>query len=136
MVGIILVSHGNMAHGVLDAASMIFPNQDNICSIGLDQELGVEELRKDLKEKLELYEIFKEIYIFTDLRGGTPFNESLVHAMVDERIKVFSGMNLAMVLEFLGQRMLNDIDIDRLIDASCDNIAIANVTEQDSDDDF
>nr|WP_083820909.1 hypothetical protein [Thermoanaerobacter wiegelii] len=52
MVGIILISHGKLAEGLLDAGKMIYPNIENVETVMLSNMEGIEKFTFELKKQL------------------------------------------------------------------------------------
>ena len=53
MVGIILASHGEFASGVLQSASMIFGEQENVAAVTLMPSEGPEDVKKKMEEAIQ-----------------------------------------------------------------------------------
>jgi PTS system mannose-specific IIA component len=104
MVGIVLVSHGEMAAGMLDAARMIVGEQDQILPISLNEEDDVEGLMGRIANAIKEIDTGEGILVLVDVFGASPFNASARLAMGEAKIEVITGMNLPMLLELAIQR--------------------------------
>lgn len=133
MIGIILVSHGKLAEGILDSGKMIYDNIDNVKTVILSNMDGINNFSIDLKETIRNFDGCNEILIMCDLQGGSPFNLSLQYAIennLGKNIKVVSGLNLPMFLEVLALRDTSNINelIDIAYESGRNGIMIPNLT--------
>lgn len=112
MIGIIIVTHSDMASGIHKAVEMIAGKQENFSSIGFYVDDTLEELSQKIDSEIKKNNCENTI-IFTDMFGDTPTN---VSAVVTTKINavVVTGVNLGMVLESLTCREY--LEIDRLIE--------------------
>ena len=104
MVGIVLVSHGEMAAGMLDAARMIVGEQEQILPISLNEQDDVEGLMERIATAIKEIDTGEGILVLVDVFGASPFNASARLAMGEAKIEVITGMNLPMLLELAIQR--------------------------------
>ena len=105
MVGIILASHGNFAEGILQSASMIFGEQENVKAVTLAPSEGPDDVKAKMQEAISSFDNQDEVLFLVDLWGGTPFNQanSLFEAHKDTWA-IIAGMNLPMVIEAYAAR--------------------------------
>ena len=104
MVGIVLVSHGEMAAGMLDAARMIVGEQEQILPISLNEQDDLEGLMERIATAIKEIDTGEGILVLVDVFGASPFNASARLAMGEAKIEVITGMNLPMLLELAIQR--------------------------------
>lgn len=109
MVGIILASHGNFAEGILQSASMIFGEQENVKAVTLAPSEGPDDVKAKMQEAIASFDNPEEVLFLVDLWGGTPFNQanSLFEAHKDTWA-IIAGMNLPMVIEAYAARLSMD----------------------------
>lgn len=108
MIGIILASHGEFANGIRQSGEMIFGEQEKLETAVLLPSMGPDDLRAELEEKVKELDC-QEILFLVDLWGGTPFNQ--VSALMDgheENWAVLTGLNLPMLIEALGSRLMEE----------------------------
>ncbi len=106
MVGIILASHGDFAKGILQSATMIFGEQENVQAVTLMPSEGPDDIKVKMKEAIASFDNQDEVLFLVDLWGGTPFNQ--VDALVEEhkdKWAIVAGMNLPMVIEAYASRL-------------------------------
>ncbi len=99
MIGVLLVSHGKMAEGVLDAAGMFVPDMPQAEAVSLSPSDSPEEFAARLREALGRVDTGDGAVILADLKGGTPCNQAAL--LTGERVRLLAGMNLALVMEVL-----------------------------------
>lgn len=110
MIGILLISHGNMASGVSSSLKMFFgseiPQLETLC---LSENTNPDTFGEEIGKKIRQLDTGDGVVIFADLIGGTPCNQAFRY--ISSKVVLIGGMNLPVIMEFLGQRM-NDIDIN------------------------
>lgn len=109
MVGLLLISHGSLASGLLDAAEMILGRQEQIKAVGLlpqDSPEGFQETIRTLVKELDSGE---GVLILADLFGGTPVNAAAYLVSEKLNVEVVTGVSLPMLLEALTGREGQDL---------------------------
>jgi len=110
LVGIIVVSHGNLADGLLDAMQMITGEQASVVAISLKESDEPEDLGERIKEILPEVDDGDGVLIMADLFGATPFNaSSRLYLELDRKIEIITGANLPMLVETVISRGGNDL---------------------------
>ena len=104
MVGVVLVSHGSMAQGTLEAASMIVGTQGGIATVTLREGDNVEGLVECVAAAIEEVDEGNGVLVLVDLFGASPFNASARLAMERDGIEVITGMSLPMLVEMMVRR--------------------------------
>lgn len=115
---ILLVSHGGLSTGTLEAYRMIAPKTEDISALGLLAEEGVDAFRQRLTD--HVLDLLKAdgVLILADLQGGTPFNESLPLLLEHpKQLHIVTGMNLPMLLE-AGMTMESGGDLEAVYHAA------------------
>lgn len=111
MIGIVLISHGNFAEGLLDAAKMITGEVEQIACISLQPKDDIDQLVERIREAVNQVDDDEGVLLMVDLFGASPFNASgrLVLAQQD-RLELITGMNLPMLVEILVSREGLDLE--------------------------
>jgi mannose PTS system EIIA component len=106
VIGLILVSHGKLAEGLLDAMQMITGEQEAVRAIGLLETEDVEGLLARINQAVEEVDGGEGALILVDLFGASPFNASarLYLSHPDRQLEVVTGMNLPMLVELAVNR--------------------------------
>ena len=129
MIGILLLSHGDMAKGMVNSCKLFFGEDiPQISSATLQVGDSVEKFDELLENKIKEVDSGDGVICLVDLLGGTPSNRSIL--VMNEKIKVITGMNFTMLLELLGRRLtvsdISELDINELISTSKDGIVLLN----------
>jgi mannose PTS system EIIA component len=135
MIGILLISHGNMADGIKDSVKMIVGEQDKFESLSLNPGQDINQLKTDIFNCSRSLDSGDGVLIFVDLYGASPCNASM--RCVPEwhdlgmNVRIITGMSLPMIINAVCNR--ESLTIQALakecIEAGHDNIqdAIANI---------
>ena len=125
MRGVLLISHGSMCEGVLDSLKMFFGDGiEQIDTVSLTHGMGSDDFMKELVIKASKIDTGDGIVIFADILGGTPANQAL--QLCSDKVQVITGMNLAIVMEYMAQRHC-DVDYDELIEKARSSIINGNM---------
>ncbi|MBC2777907.1 PTS sugar transporter subunit IIA [Parasphingopyxis marina] len=103
MIGLVLVTHGNLAREFVTAMEHVVGVQEQIESICIGPEDDMEQRRGEIAEAVEKVESGKGVIVLTDLFGGTPSNLS-ISLMQPDKVEVIAGMNLPMLIRLAGAR--------------------------------
>ena len=113
MIGMLLVSHGRMAEGMLDSLELIMGSCDQMHTVSLCAGEDFESFRAKVMEAIRQLDSGDGVLVFVDLYGASPFNASVyaVARMAQEGIsvRVLAGMNLAMLLETAAMRVSSSL---------------------------
>ena len=99
MIGALIVTHGNLANELLNAARKIESTDVVIEAVPLEWTDSVDEAREKIRVALDRVGTDGGVIIFTDMFGGTPSNISLSFLEKD-RVEIITGVNLPMVVKF------------------------------------
>ncbi len=99
MISALIVTHGNLAHELLNAAQRIESGIHGIEAVPLEWNESVDDAREKIRQALERVDTDSGVIIFTDMFGGTPSNISL--SFLDRgHVEIVTGVNLPMVVKF------------------------------------
>jgi PTS system mannose-specific IIA component len=99
LIGALIVTHGNLAYELLNAARQIEADVAGIEAVPLEWSDSVDEARDKIAAALERIGQDRAVIIFTDMFGGTPSNISLSF-LEQGRIEIVTGVNLPMIVKF------------------------------------
>ena len=112
MIGVLAISHGKMAEGMLDAAHMFFgddlPGVEALCFMSSD---NPEDFDVKLKDAVARVNTGDGVIIFADLMGGPPANRSMY--VLGDDVQVITGANMTMMLELLGTRLAEGTKVSK-----------------------
>ena len=103
MIGLVLVTHGQLASEFIRAMEHVVGPQDQIEAICIGPEDDMEARRNDIAEALGRVDDGAGVIILTDLFGGTPSNLA-ISLMKSELVEVIAGVNLPMLIRLEGAR--------------------------------
>ncbi len=136
---ILLVSHGTMAEGVYEAASMIYGTLNNVDYLCLKRDMGIENFKEKLNGKIDEIGGADEIIVLADLMGGSPYNSVatiLSEKDLLEKSKILSGMNLPLLLTLLFETAkLEEATLENILNTAKDGISVFQI-EEDSEEDL
>ena len=98
MIGVLIATHGNLGSELIKAAEMIHGSMKLVAHVAVDQDKGVEEIKKEISAGIKKLDQGKGVLILTDLFGGTPSNLSLSFLKAG-KVEVVTGVNLPMLLK-------------------------------------
>ncbi len=98
MVGMLIVTHGDLGKELLKTAEMIKGSLKGVQALSVDQQRGVEEISREIAAAIKKLDRGKGVLILTDLFGGTPSNISLSF-LKEGKVEVLTGVNLPMLLK-------------------------------------
>lgn len=128
MKGIILASHGLLADGMLDTVKLFSGEPKQIESVCLFPGEDMMDFIGKIRKAIDDVDSGEGVIVFCDLLFGTPCNCSgalLGKNEYKNRIQVITGMNLPMILEYIGMRE-NGMEIDQITKIGKDGIVDFN----------
>jgi PTS system mannose-specific IIA component len=103
VIGIVVVTHGQLANELVSAAEMIVGVIPNISAVSIGWHESPEDAEREVKEALERVDRGQGAILLTDMFGGTPSNLSLTFLEKD-KVEVVTGVNLPMLIKLVGLR--------------------------------
>lgn len=97
MIGLLFVSHGKLADGVLDALQMIAGDQPYVETLRFQVGDSMEDFKRAISSKLDFLKSPEGTLIMADLLGGTPFNLA-IQLMNEYKLEIITGLNLPLAL--------------------------------------
>jgi len=114
MIGICVISHGNLAIGLKDGCELIMGKQSQFSTVGLRDGDDFDEFKDKVLNSIQEVHQDKGVLVFVDLFGASPYNSVLFSftQLIAEgvRVKMVTGVNLPMVVEACEKRELLDLD--------------------------
>lgn len=115
MIGLILVTHGQLADEFVHAMEHVVGPQKAIETICIGPNDDMERRRKEIKSAIANVQEDQGVIILTDLFGGTPSNLA-ISLMKPGEIEVIAGINLPMLIRLAGAR--KSMNIGEAVDAA------------------
>jgi len=108
MIGLVLVTHGNLAAEFVKAMEHVVGRQEAIATVCIAPHDDMEVRRKEIAEAIASVNSGQGAIILTDLFGGTPSNLA-ISLMKAGTIEVIAGINLPMLIRLAGARKSMDV---------------------------
>lgn len=105
MIGLVLVTHGHLAHEFVAAMEHVVGKQDAIASICIGADDDMEARRADIAAAAARVDDGHGVILLTDMFGGTPSN--LAISLMGGRsglVEVIAGVNLPMLIRLASVR--------------------------------
>jgi PTS system mannose-specific IIA component len=117
MIGVVLVTHGNLAGEFENAVEHVVGPQEQFAKVCIGPEDDMEQRRKDILDRVADVDTGDGVIIVTDMFGGTPSNLS-ISVMETGRVEILAGMNLPMLIKLARARV--DKPMDQVLSLSCE----------------
>ena len=103
MIGLVLVTHGQLAVEFRAAMEHVVGPQENVEAIAIGPDDDMEQRRTDIMEAIVRAETGSGVILLTDMFGGTPSNLA-ISVMESARVEVLAGVNLPMLIKLASVR--------------------------------
>jgi PTS system mannose-specific IIA component len=103
MIGIVVVTHGQLARELVSAAEMIIGDIPNVTAVSMGWHESPEDAQREIEAAIERVDAGKGTVVLTDMFGGTPSNLSLT-LLEKGRVEVVTGVNLPMLIRLASLR--------------------------------
>lgn len=103
MIGLVIVTHGKLAHEFRAALEHIVGPQTQIEAIEIAPEDDAEMQRAEILAAVAAVDSGEGVVIATDMFGGTPSNLA-ISTMDDAAVEVIAGVNLPLLVKFASSR--------------------------------
>ncbi len=117
MIGLVLVTHGNLAAEFRAALEHVVGPQDGIETVCIGPDDDMEQRRRDIVEAVTRADSGGGVVLLTDMFGGTPSNLA-ISVMEAGRVEVVAGINLPMLIKLASLR--GEVKLDEAAKAACD----------------
>jgi len=102
MVGMLIVTHGRLGEGLLDAMQMIAGPQEKVDFVSLKEGDSIDELKERILSAVKVLDDGSGVLVFVDMFGASPSNAAAY--LLHENVEVITGVNLPMLLEIVSFR--------------------------------
>ncbi len=108
MIGVVVVTHGQLATELVNAAEMIVGDLPQFAAVSIGWHDEVNDAREDITLAIERVRGDEGVLLLTDMFGGTPSNLGLTF-LEAERLEVITGVNLPMLIKLASLRSSQDL---------------------------
>ena len=107
MIGIIIVTHGQLGEGLLQSAQSIVGPQEAVSVISIMPHDSLAEVSSRCEKSYAILTGDEGVLILTDMLGGTSCNASL--PLAKENVSILTGVNLPMLIAAMVHRKHLDL---------------------------
>ena len=108
MIGVVVVTHGQLANELVNAAEMIVGDLPQFTAVSIGWHDDVNDAREDIAQAVERVRGEEGVLLLTDMFGGTPSNLGMTFLETD-RLEVITGVNLPMLIKLASLRRSSDL---------------------------
>lgn len=98
MIGVVVVTHGELAQAFLAAAEHVLGPQPRMRAVAIGPDDDIPARRADIVAAAKAVDRGEGVVILTDLFGGTPANQA-ISVMSELKCDVIAGVNLPMLIK-------------------------------------
>ena len=103
MIGVVVVSHGQLAKEFVSAAEHVLGPQVQMQSVSIGPDDDMEARRRDILDAVKSVDDGSGVIILTDMFGGTPSNLA-ISIISETKVEVIAGVNLPMLIKLAVER--------------------------------
>ena len=108
MIGVVVVTHGQLATELVNAAEMIVGDLPQFAAVSIGWHDEVNDAREDIAQAIERVQADRGVLLLTDMFGGTPSNLGMTFLQTD-KVEVITGVNLPMLIKLASLRGDQDL---------------------------
>jgi PTS system mannose-specific IIA component len=115
MIGIVIITHGNLGIELLAAVQHIVGPQSHIRTVCIGPQDDLDQRRAEISAAIKAVDLGNGVALVTDMFGGTPCNLALSH-LKRGKVEVLAGANLPSLIKLIGLRV--DAPLEKAVDES------------------
>ena len=108
MIGVVVVTHGQLANELVNAAEMIVGDLPQFAAVSIGWHDEVNDAREEIGQAIERVRGDAGVLLLIDMFGGTPSNLGMTFLQKD-RLEVITGVNLPMLLKLASLQTSQDL---------------------------
>ncbi len=109
MIGILVVTHGNLGDILIETAEFIQKEPlVQVKPVSINISKSVDDLHNKVAKAIKSVNTGEGVLILTDMFGGTPSNLSLSF-LEEGQVEVISGVNLPLLISAVGKQKKGDL---------------------------
>ena len=101
MIGVVVVTHGQLATELVNAAEMIVGDLPRFAAVSIGWHEDTQDARDEIAQAIARVQQDAGVLILTDMFGGTPANLAMTF-LAQDRVEVITGVNLPMLIKLAG----------------------------------
>jgi mannose PTS system EIIA component len=103
MIGVVVVTHGQLATELLNAAETIVGDLPRFTAVSIGWHDDTQDAREEIAQAIGRVKQGQGVLILTDMFGGTPSNLAMTF-LGQQDVEVITGVNLPMLIKAAGLR--------------------------------
>lgn len=103
VIGLVIVSHGNLAIELKRAAEHVVGKQEKLDTVCIGPDDDMEKRRDDIRAAVKHVDQGNGVILLTDMFGGTPSNLA-ISVLSEGHVEVIAGVNLPMLIKLAEAR--------------------------------
>jgi mannose PTS system EIIA component len=108
MIGVVVVTHGQLATELVNAAETIVCDLPNFAALSIGWHDDVQDARAELGAAIARVQGAEGVLVVTDMFGGTPSNLGITF-LDKQKVEVVTGVNLPMLIKLSSLRDGSDL---------------------------
>ena len=108
MIGVVVVTHGQLATELVNAAEMIVGDLPRFTAVSIGWHDDVNDAREEIAQAIARVRGEEGVLLLTDMFGGTHSNLGMTFLETD-RLEVITGVNLPMLIKLASLRRSSDL---------------------------
>jgi PTS system mannose-specific IIA component len=108
MIGLVLVTHGNLAKEFIAVMEHIVGPQKQVAAVCMAPEDDMEAKRREIIKRMQEVDSGQGVLILTDMFGGTPSNLA-ISLTEDKKVEALAGVNLPMLIKLASVRKTENL---------------------------
>jgi PTS system mannose-specific IIA component len=109
VIGVVVVTHGQLANELVNAAEMIVGDLPHFAAVSIGWHDEVNDARVDIERAIERVRGEDGVLVLTDMFGGTPSNLGMTF-LETNRVEVITGVNLPMLIKLASIKRSSDLN--------------------------
>ena len=101
VIGVVVVTHGQLARELLNAAETIVGDLPRFTAVSIGWHEDTQDAREEIAQALGRVQQGDGVLILTDMFGGTPSNLAMTF-LGQDKVEVITGVNLPMLIKLAG----------------------------------
>jgi len=98
MIGVVVVTHGQLATELVNAAETIVGDLPRFAAVSIGWHEDTQDARDEIAEAVARVQQDQGVLILTDMFGGTPSNLAMTF-LAQGKVEVITGVNLPMLIK-------------------------------------
>jgi PTS system mannose-specific IIA component len=108
VIGVVVVTHGQLAIELVNAAEMIVGDLPQFTAVSIGWHDDVNDAREEIVQAIERVRGEEGVLLLTDMFGGTPSNLGMTF-LAKDRVEVITGVNLPMLIKLAALPQSQDL---------------------------